>query len=229
MSDDLEDLARRGKQLREEDAQRRARESESSQSIAASEAEARVRSSISRFGRYGWWLAGVPLGFVVGALVAPHMPDSWRSDDSEGDLATFVTLVLAAVPMAVLFGFRRRVAELAVARERAWVRGLPFELSRYPEALGNSTTEGTFTLELHFAADSMPPDAETLAAAFRTAGAKHSIDRGVHRMQTSFDFGDTSVSTNAHVRAWLRRRAIPCLEAVHGRHRLTRVEVVGFR
>lgn len=236
MSDELERLAERGRRIAKKEREQQARSAEQSAGAAGSEIARRVRASVSSYARWGFWVLGVLLAFPVFVLLPPFLPPSWTIPDaSDGDPATLATLLAACVPGLALFALRPWIGDRAVARERAWARALPFALDGYPDALGSSTTEGTFTLRLVFADEDFAqdgersPDRELLADAFRAVGGRLDVEQnGALRMQTSFDFGESSVLTNAHVRAWVRR-AIPCLLAIHARHPLERVEVVGFR
>ncbi|MBX7191151.1 MAG: hypothetical protein K1X94_03785 [Sandaracinaceae bacterium] len=235
--DELDRLAARGRELSE-----REEATKVTPPDEAREAHRRVRVAVSAYARWGWWVLGAALG--AGALTAIVFfgPGAWTENDEVTDV---VAAIACGLSLGACFLVRVPVADRAVAREQAWAASLPFPLVGYPAALGSSATEGSFRLELTFRG----PDAEEstvasfrtaaragaeiddalLADALRTVAAHVEPGRGVleRRLTTTFDFGESSELTNAHVRAWMHG-AVPALRAIHARHPIAEVRVRGF-
>jgi hypothetical protein len=232
VTDDLDRLAAEGRRRAEAQQRGAATRGLADANAGAAQARRQVRASVSSYARWGWWLLGA-IGAVLLIWLLPRcLPASWTHDDGGGeggDPATGVAMLAGAALFVVLFVLRGPIGNWAVARERAWIESLPFALHRYLEALGNTTTEGTFVVILRFS-EAMPDDA-LLGDALRAvgtelAGVRASPERLVER---SFDFGESSVLTNAHVRRWLRGHLFGALLAIHARFPLRQVEVRGFR
>lgn len=240
-SDELDRLAERGRRLT-------ARETASARSpidTEAEEARRRLRASVSHYVRWRWGALGT-LGWVLAALaVGAVAPESWHQDGDEGGPALGVGMLVGALVATAAWRLRPSIGERAIAHEEAWVHARPFLLTGYLEALASSSTEGCFRLVLELdaprtptdaaatfrspAARSTPPDEALLADVFRTVGAKVRPDSvpGFWEVEHVWDFGDTSVLTNAHVHAWMHR-VVAVLETLHTRHPVRSVSVLGF-
>lgn len=207
-----------------------------------------LRSSLSSYCRWGWWLYGGGLAIAAAAGVVKLSPERWKSSDAdEGDPATALALLAIAVVLGAFYLVRPLFGRRALARERGWVDRLPFAVSGYFEAIENDTTEGTVTLFIQFGtiAQAATPDApfrsgvasevsgaptdDLLRAVFRTIAAEvESSPGGSSTVKHGISFGDTSVMTNVHLVDWLHR-AVEVLLTLHAQHPIKSVNVGGFR
>jgi hypothetical protein len=243
MTDDpLRRLAKRGRSLLDEDRAADANTSSAATDEAAIKRERQLRWSISSFCRWGWWVGGFAIGAVLAVGLFKVLPASWSSADDGGDLATTLTLLACAIPPLLFYLLRPTIGARAIARERSWLAGLPFQLPGYFDAIGSSTTEGTAALTIQFetaqpattpdtpfrspgavAPESTAPTDDLLRAVFRTIGAQ--VDGS--KITYEVNFGETSVLSNAHLVRWLHQ-AIDVLLALHAQHPIDNVKIDGF-
>jgi hypothetical protein len=199
--------------------------------------------SLSAFSRWVWWMAGALVGTGLLLALLRLVPASAGENRARSGLA----LLVAVAPAIVLYLLRPFFGARAVARENARVRGLPFAVHGYFDAIGSRTTEGEVLLTICFRGSETTesPNASfreparrssataiddgTLDALFRTVFAK--LDAGgppgTKRIVYSAHF-ETTESHNAHLAKWLRR-AMRVLARVHHEHPISSVRVDGFR
>lgn len=236
--EDLEKLAARGREIR---AREEAARSTPDDDAAASRKRARV--AVSAYARWGWVVVALAMGgsaFTL-ALLGPFA--AWTGQD---DVVDVIGAGTVGVALLVCFLARAPLAERAIAREEGWARALPFSFAGHVSALGARATEGRFVLVLTFAGPearsesavttfrtaaraNADVDDALVADALRAVGAKLEAGAGVleRRIETTFEYEESSPMTNAHVRAWLHR-VVTALVALHGRHPIAHVEVRGF-
>ena len=95
MTDDpLRRLAERGRSLLDEDRTAATADKSSEVSEASNQRQRQLRSSISSFCRWGWWLWGFALGAVLAVIAHSLLPESWISPGDEGDAATFLSMLV---------------------------------------------------------------------------------------------------------------------------------------
>lgn len=237
--DELERIAKRGRALRERD-----RASVSTTADEAAQHERRTIVAVSAFARWVWVALAIGAGAGVFTLAVYVVPDAFHGET----VADVVSVVACGASFAFFYLLRFPIGRRALAHERAWTAALPFAVVGYPDALGTSTTEGRWVVEVRFRgpADATETAAPTfreraltrgpelddvlLADALRTIGATVSdgAARGERRIETKFELEESSVLTNAHMRAFMRR-LLPTLVAIHARYPIAEARVLGFR
>jgi hypothetical protein len=230
MADDpLETLRDEGRRRVESDRVAAARAREARQVGVDRETQQRLRDSVSPFARWIWWVWGGIVAFGIFGGVAMALAGE-RFPASGGDAWLVMTLAVAGLPLLVAHRLRGPVGARDVAREEAWVRGLPFRMEGYFEALRSIATEGTATLTVVFEQhESGGPDDETFEALLYAVGWKATEPRGTRTKVVTrvADFGEGSAATNAHLAAWVHE-AVGVLAMLHERHPIEVVEVAGF-
>ena len=245
MSDDgLERLASQGRRLIAEDHAREERGGPLPMPGVERARGRRIQNSLSSFSRWVWLVASILVGACAVLAVASVVPPSAGGDR---EARSVLALVAAVGPAVLLYLLRPFVGGRAVAREEARVRGLPFKVHGYLDALGGATTEGVAAITIRFtdAVTTESPNASfrtpgarrssgasiqdgTLDALFRSAGGRveRGGERGSKRIVYTATF-ETSTSHNAHLATWLRR-AMRVLELLHAEHPIDDVRVDGF-
>lgn len=223
--DELERLARRGRELREEE--RRAL-----RDVRADDRRWNALVAVSWYARWGWMLPGSLVGAAGWWGIAP----------GTGTIGLGVGVV---VGLGLFFAARPLVGRLALARERRWIARHPFALTGYLEAVGSDRSTGSWTLDVVFGPpeDSAPSSArEALAAAavriddalledvLRALGAQVErvpSDPNARRVRIAFEDEEASTTDNARVVRWMHR-VLAVLVRVHERHPIAAVRVRGF-
>jgi hypothetical protein len=253
--DELERIADRGRRLAD-------REQASSTpppiDAEAEEARRRLRGSVSRYVRWGWFALGA-LGWVLAVFVVGAVaPESWHEGGDEGSPALGVGMFAGVFAAVGAWRLRPTMGERAIAHEEAWVRARPFLLTGHLDVLTRRETEGAFRLVFELdtprapadaaatfrspATRSAPPSEALLADVFRTVGAKvrsgsvAAFPTGSAGSAADFwevecvwDFGDSEHSVQTNAHVHAwMHQVVAVLETLHARHPVRSVSVLGF-
>lgn len=156
---------------------------------------------------------------LVGAAVVVVLKDPDRSIP--------IFFGLAAVGFAVGFGGGHLLAPAALARERAWLAGLGFEMEGWFDALGVlSPRAGRMRVVLSFRGE--PPPREKLALWLSAVDAQPAGGRGLAFVGPELRVGGGARGTSPTARsyhAWQRRLVRDALVVVHEAYPIARVKL----
>ena len=221
MSDDLEDLARRGRGTRDK------------RDLAARKAEKRNQKPrrnhlLLRSARPAWLMILFFVLFTGGgsALLLSLEHNVWLQ----------LAALLAGV--ALIMGVLRVVDDLSYRLLVGWLTTLPFEIDaqQYERVLGTGHgSRTTVTVRISFERAPAEPTKQTISDAVLGSSSKSEVtfdgDLLVvksHSLKTSSRTESGSKSNNSGIHQWFKKLASRALVVVHRSHPIARVEVDAF-
>lgn len=121
--------------------------------------------------------------------------------------------------------YTRGAPKRAVARERAWIRSLPFALHGYEEALGDSPSQNEKFIELRFKFEKDPPDDQLIDLLSGDGGPWLINPRNGHPKR---DSGPVSHNAdhNGALRIWFHQLVERQLMPLYRAHPFTELQLI---